>query len=247
MDANPEALLTMTLNRADGRPCHLAASYCKNRAWRWQVRSKPVLSGTQQLASEHIATYRHLPPKCRSEISLLVQNLLSTPQGAHRTHLEGPARRKLTPHQRHTEVAARLRLAAAGHWQELHRLAMEPTAQSAALPAALPPHDAEPSEGAPALPLTSTQAQRLHRAALAGAGLRAWRCLNSLPLAPATQSSWQEACALLQPCRTSELRTPPAPAHRPCITFAQLQPVLSGLHWGKGTDPGGWYHETVQQ
>eukprot|EP00971_Amphidinium_carterae_P331194 6464613-Amphidinium_carterae.2 len=218
----------------------------------------------QQLASEHIGTYRHLPPKCRSEIGLLVQNLLNTPQGAHRTHLEGPdyllvlpklvwpvnkARRKLTPHQRHTEIAARLRLAAAGHWQELHRLTMEPTAHAAALPAALPPHEAEPREGAPALPLTATQAQRLHSAVLAGAGLRAWRCLHSLPLAPATDSSWQEACALLQPCQASALCTPPAPqaAHRPRITFAQLQPVLSGLHWGKGTDPGGWYHETVQQ
>eukprot|EP00971_Amphidinium_carterae_P075316 1488376-Amphidinium_carterae.1 len=95
--------------------------------------------------------------------------------------------------------------------------------------------------------MTTTQAQRLHRAVLAGAGLRAWRCLNSLPLAPATAESWLEACALLQPSQCSELHTPPAPASRPCITFAQLQPVISRLHWGKGTDPGGWYHESVQQ
>eukprot|EP00971_Amphidinium_carterae_P139497 2763936-Amphidinium_carterae.2 len=255
-------LLTMTLHRTDGRPCHLAASYCKNHTWRWQVRSKPILSGTQvpacstglerwlkrnqsaldvdsalmveerirslrphdaalahglgqrralprhagfpatqasasstppslvaegppqplswqdaqELASARISTYRHLPPKCRSEISLLVQNLLHTPQSALRTQLEGPdyllilpklvwpvnkARGKLTPHERHTEVAAKLRLAAAGHWQDLHRLAMHPSAQPAVLPAALPPNDAAPADPAPTLPLSAAQAQCL--------------------------------------------------------------------------------------
>eukprot|EP00971_Amphidinium_carterae_P139498 2763936-Amphidinium_carterae.3 len=82
---------------------------------------------------------------------------------------------------------------------------------------------------------------------MAGAGLRAWRCLNNLPLAPATDGSWQEARTLLQPRRVQALRNPPPPAGRPCITYAQLQPVISGLSWGKGADPGGWFHESLQQ
>eukprot|EP00971_Amphidinium_carterae_P087182 1724912-Amphidinium_carterae.1 len=70
---------------------------------------------------------------------------------------------------------------------------MAPSALDDMLPAALPDPPAAHTDDAPALSMTTTQAQRLHRAVLAGAGLRAWRCLSSLPLAPATAASWLEA------------------------------------------------------
>eukprot|EP00971_Amphidinium_carterae_P205627 4080466-Amphidinium_carterae.1 len=93
--------------------------------------------------------------------------------------------------------------------------------------------------------LSEEQAQRLLQAAETGSAAKTWRMLQEQQGIASTTAHWEEACKLLSlHAGTTVVPQPVDTADLPTFTTWKCVKKFKSK---RACDPGGWYHETMQQ